>query len=238
MTFWPSPRTLAHRGSHQPLVRAVEVGDGRLPLNSAPERVARTEAQVIEAARALFLEHGYVATTLVQVGQRARVAERSAHVRFKIKAACSQGRRPVSRQRCRTYRCHAPTQRPAGDDGGHAAQADRSDGLQSVGITERAGALFDVAAQAEGTEPEDPGRPWTWSQHRVSRGRFTMVGTSDQRVPQVHHLPTGHLGRTWSSIWYANGATSGWYGSPSGRATEVFMAAAAAPRLTLPCGHE
>ena len=49
--------------------------------------VARTEAELVEAARALFLEQGYVATTLAQIAERAGVAARTVYVRFGTKAA-------------------------------------------------------------------------------------------------------------------------------------------------------
>ena len=41
---------------------------------------------LIDAARALFLEQGYVATTLAQVARRAGLAARTVYVRFGTKA--------------------------------------------------------------------------------------------------------------------------------------------------------
>ena len=97
-------------------------------VNPAPElrtaRVARTETLLVAAARELFLEQGYVATTLAQVAQRAGIAARTVYVRFGTKAALF--RRAVDE-----------------------ALVD-----VTMGIVERAAALFDVAAQAEGLEPE------------------------------------------------------------------------------------
>jgi AcrR family transcriptional regulator len=51
------------------------------------KRVARTEAQLIEAASVLFCDQGYVATTLAQIAERAGVAARTVYVRFGTKAA-------------------------------------------------------------------------------------------------------------------------------------------------------
>src|SRR5215216_3639997 len=50
-------------------------------------RVARTEAQLIAAATELFLERGYVATTLVQIALHAGIAPRTVYLRFGTKAA-------------------------------------------------------------------------------------------------------------------------------------------------------
>src|SRR5918911_3920091 len=51
------------------------------------QRVARTEAELMDAAHDLFLEQGYVSTTLAQVAQRAGLAARTVYVRFGTKAA-------------------------------------------------------------------------------------------------------------------------------------------------------
>ena len=119
------------------------------------ERVARTEAELIEAARALFLEHGYVATTLAQIAQRAGVAARTVYVRFGTKAALF--RRVVDQALVGDTEPIDVAHRP----GTRAAMtadtlAERIDAFADVciGIADRAGALFEVAAQAEGSEPE------------------------------------------------------------------------------------
>ena len=118
-------------------------------------RVARTETELVEAARALFLEHGYVATTLAQIARRAGVAERTVYVRFGTKA--SLFRRVVDHALVGDAEPIDVADRPRTRDTMTAATlAERLDALAevSVGIAERAGPLFEVAAQAEGLEPE------------------------------------------------------------------------------------
>ncbi|WP_033290377.1 TetR/AcrR family transcriptional regulator [Amycolatopsis jejuensis] len=127
--------------------------DARAEAGAA--RIARTEALVVDAARELFLERGYVATALTEVAERAGVAPRTVYVRFGTKAALFRrvvdealagdaepidvAHRPQAQ-----YAMTAPTLR------------ERLDALAdiSIGIADRAGALFEVAAQAEGAEPE------------------------------------------------------------------------------------
>src|SRR3954469_9652397 len=62
-----------------------EVNSG--PAGLSAQRVARTEAELMDAAQELFLDQGYVATTLAQVAQRAGLAARTVYVRFGTKAA-------------------------------------------------------------------------------------------------------------------------------------------------------
>jgi len=117
--------------------------------------VARTEAELIDAARALFLDHGYVATTLAQIAQRAGVAARTVYVRFGTKA--SLFKRVVDRALVGDAEPIDVAHRPRTHDAMTAdTLAERIDALAdvSIGIAERAGALFEVAAQAEGLEPE------------------------------------------------------------------------------------
>jgi AcrR family transcriptional regulator len=118
------------------------------------DRVSRTEAAVVDAARELFTAQGYVPTTLTQVAEQAGVATRTVFVRFGSKAAL--------------FRALVDRTLAGGDLVDVAAQArtqealsaptlpQRVDALVDVtaGIMRRAGALFDVAAQAEGLEPE------------------------------------------------------------------------------------
>ena len=118
-------------------------------------RVARTETELVEAARALFVEHGYVATTLAQIARRAGVAERTVYVRFGTKA--SLFRRVVDHALVGDAEPIDVAHRPRTRDAMTAPTlAERLDALAevSVGIAERAGPLFEVAAQAEGLEPE------------------------------------------------------------------------------------
>ena len=53
-------------------------------------RRADTEVRIIEAATELFVERGYVATTLADVAKRAGVGARTGYVRLATKAAMLQ----------------------------------------------------------------------------------------------------------------------------------------------------
>lgn len=117
-------------------------------------RVARTEAELVDAARALFLEHGYVATTLAQVAERAGLAARTVYVRFGTKAALFK--RVVDQALVGDAAPVDLAHRPRAQDAMTAETLhERIEALAevSVGVAERAGALFEVAAQAEGIEP-------------------------------------------------------------------------------------
>jgi AcrR family transcriptional regulator len=118
-------------------------------------RVARTETELMDAARSLFLQQGYVATTLAQIAERAGLAVRTVYVRFGTKAALF--RRVVDRALVGDADPIDVAHRPRTQDAMTAPTlAERIDALAevSVGIAGRAGALFEVAAQAEGLEPE------------------------------------------------------------------------------------
>ncbi|WP_320536195.1 helix-turn-helix domain-containing protein [Pseudarthrobacter sp. IC2-21] len=119
------------------------------------KRVARTEAQLIEAASVLFCDQGYVATTLAQIAERAGVAARTVYVRFGTKAALF--RRVIDQALVADAEPVDVAHRPRVRDAMTAATlAERIEALADVsaGIAERAGALFEVAAQSEGLEPE------------------------------------------------------------------------------------
>ena len=118
-------------------------------------RVARTEAQLIDAATGLFLARGYQATTLAEVARSAGLAPRTVYVRFATKAALfsrvvdralagGDARPPVLDQPVLRQAMSGPTL--AGRIGAFADAC--------VGIAERVGPLFEVAAQAEGIEPD------------------------------------------------------------------------------------
>jgi AcrR family transcriptional regulator len=133
--------------------------DVKTPSSAGPDlraaRVARTETELIDAARSLFLQQGYVATTLAQIAERAGLAARTVYVRFGTKAALF--RRVVDRALVGDADPIDVAHRPRTQDAMTAATlAERIDALAeiSVGIADRAGALFEVAAQAEGLEPE------------------------------------------------------------------------------------
>ena len=117
--------------------------------------MARTETELIDAAHTLFLERGYVATTLAAIARRAGVGERTVYVRFGTKATLF--RRVVDHALVGDTQpidfAHRPLTR-------EAMTADTLTGRihaladLSIGIAERAGPLFEVATQAEGLEPE------------------------------------------------------------------------------------
>ena len=118
-------------------------------------RVAQTEAQLIGAASVLFLDQGYVATTLAQIAERAGVAARTVYVRFGTKAALFS--RVVDQALVGDAEPVDVAHRPGVQDAMTAdTLAERIEAFAdvSVGIAERAGPLFEVAAQAEGLEPE------------------------------------------------------------------------------------
>jgi AcrR family transcriptional regulator len=132
-----------------------DVNTGPAGRGLSAQRVARTEAELMDAARDLFLEQGYVATTLAQVAQRAGLAARTVYVRFGTKAALF--RRVVDRALVGDTDPVDVAHRPG------MAPAMIADTLQArieafaavcIGVAERAGSLFVVAAQAEGVEPE------------------------------------------------------------------------------------
>lgn len=117
--------------------------------------MARTEAQIIEAARALFLDQGYVATTLAQIAEHAGVGARTVYVRFGTKAALFS--RVVDQALVGDSEPVDVAHRPRAQDAMTAESlAERIDAFAdvAVAIAERAGPLFEVAAQSEGLEPE------------------------------------------------------------------------------------
>src|SRR5512144_2850216 len=60
----------------------------RRPYRSAvrAEQAQRTRARILEAARALFLERGFAATTITSVAQAAGVATETVYVAYRSKA--------------------------------------------------------------------------------------------------------------------------------------------------------
>ncbi|MFL6061900.1 MAG: TetR/AcrR family transcriptional regulator [Marmoricola sp.] len=129
------------------------------PLPVRPDlraaRTARTEAAIVTAARSLFLEHGYVATTLADIALAAGVAARTVYVRFGTKAALF--RRVIDEALVGDAEPVDVASRPRAQDAMSAPSlAERIDAFVEVsaGIHERVAALFAVAAQAEVVEPE------------------------------------------------------------------------------------
>ncbi len=118
-------------------------------------KVAETQERIVEAARALFVRDGYHATTLTAVAERARVGHRTVYVRFGTKAALLRGVVDVAvggdaEQRTVGERdwLQAALTAPALADRVHALVGGIAD------LMARAGDLFEVALQAQASEPE------------------------------------------------------------------------------------
>ncbi|MEO8899018.1 MAG: helix-turn-helix domain-containing protein [Candidatus Dormibacter sp.] len=119
------------------------------------EQVALTERRVLEAASALFVERGYVGTSLLAVAEAAGVAPRTVYVRFGSKAQLLG--------RCIDTSIVGDTQPVALLDRDLAKPSlegatleERIDGLVALSraVMERSAALFAVATQAAAIEPE------------------------------------------------------------------------------------
>ena len=126
-----------------------------IPVDRRAARVAQTELRILAAARDLFLDHGYVATTLADVAERAGVAARTVYVRFGTKAAVFKrvvdvalvgDTAPVDL----AHRSGTVQSMSA------ATLEDRIRAFVGVsaGVIERTGELFGVAVEAEAAEPE------------------------------------------------------------------------------------
>ncbi len=117
-------------------------------------QIAQTEERIIAAATELFLENGYVPTTLEAVAKRAEVGARTVYVRFGTKAALLK--------RVVDVAIVGDTQ-PVdvlGRDWAQAGMAaptaaERIAASAAIGrqIMQRTGALFAVAQQAAAVEP-------------------------------------------------------------------------------------
>lgn len=68
---------------------AILLSGGIMPSRHEQRRM-RTEAAIIDAATALFLERGYQRTSLADIAERAGVAERTLYVRFDSKVKVYQ----------------------------------------------------------------------------------------------------------------------------------------------------
>ena len=118
------------------------------------EHVALTERRILEAGTRLFLERGYVGTSLLAVAELARVAPRTVYVRFGTKARLLD-------------RCIGAS---VAGDGSEGSQFNRSHDIAfaaptlderiraladlSSGIMDRSAALLAVGSQAAAIEPE------------------------------------------------------------------------------------
>jgi AcrR family transcriptional regulator len=118
-------------------------------------RVAQTERRILEAAQDLFLERGYLTTTLADVAERAGVAARTVYVRFGTKAAVFK--RVVDVALVGDTEPVDLAHRPGAVQSMSAATLEeriRAFVNLSAGVIERTGELFVVAVEAEATEPE------------------------------------------------------------------------------------
>jgi AcrR family transcriptional regulator len=167
------------------------------PLRQA--QVAHTEQRILAAATELFLEGGYLATTLEAVARRAQVAARTVYLRFGTKAALFKrvidvaivgDTEPVDvlgrdwMQAALT----APT----------AAERIAAGAAMGRQIMERTGALFAVAQQAAAVEPLIAG---FWQQGReqsrhaqaVFWTRMAEDGLLDPRVDLAWVIDTASI---------------------------------------------
>jgi AcrR family transcriptional regulator len=132
-------------------------------------QVAHTEQRILAAATELFLESGYLATTLEAVARRARLATRTVYLRFGTKAALFKrvvdvaivgDTEPVD-VLGRDWVRAALTAPTAAERIAASAAAGRQ-------IMQRTGALFAVAQQAAAVEPLIAG---FWQQGREQSRR-------------------------------------------------------------------
>ena len=132
------------------------ITDARPPVRSLRhEQVALTERRILEAATQLFVERGYVATSLLAVADAAGVSPRTVYVRFHSKARLFE--------RCLETSAVGDQQpatlldrdwvRPALES---PLLEQRLDAIVDMArsMMERSAALLAVAAQAAAVEPE------------------------------------------------------------------------------------
>jgi len=139
-------------------------------------QVAHTEQRILAAATELFLEGGYLATTLEAVARRAQVGARTVYLRFGTKAALFKrvidvaivgDTEPVD-VLGRDWMQAAMTAPTAAERIAASAAASRQ-------IMQRTGALFAVAQQAAAVEPMIAG---FWQQGREqTRHAFAVFWT-------------------------------------------------------------
>jgi AcrR family transcriptional regulator len=139
-------------------------------------QVAHTEQRILAAATELFLEGGYLATTLEAVARRAQVGARTVYLRFGTKAALFKrvidvaivgDTEPVD-VLGRDWMQAAMTAPTAAERIAASAAASRQ-------IMQRTGALFAVAQQAAAVEPLIAG---FWQQGREqTRHAFAVFWT-------------------------------------------------------------
>jgi AcrR family transcriptional regulator len=139
-------------------------------------QVAHTEERILAAATELFLEGGYLATTLEAVARRAQVGARTVYLRFGTKAALFKrvidvaivgDTEPVD-VLGRDWMQAAMTAPTAAERIAASAAASRQ-------IMQRTGALFAVAQQAAAVEPMIAG---FWQQGREqTRHAFAVFWT-------------------------------------------------------------
>jgi AcrR family transcriptional regulator len=117
-------------------------------------QIAQTEERIIAAAAELFLENGYVPTTLEAVAKRAQLGARTVYVRFGTKAALFK--RVVDVAIVGDTQPTGVLDRDWAQAGMTATTlAERIAASAAIGrqIMQRTGALFAVAQQAAAVEP-------------------------------------------------------------------------------------
>ena len=154
-------------------------------------RIAGTEKAILDAAHGLFVAQGYVPTTLAQVAEHAGVATRTVFVRFGSKVTLF--RRVIDRALAGDDEAIDVAHRPATEHALSAATlAERLAALAEVtaGIMRRAAPLFDVAAQAEGLEP-DLATAWQAGRRATAElaATFWKRAAADGLVPKGADLP-------------------------------------------------
>ncbi|HEX3592727.1 MAG TPA: helix-turn-helix domain-containing protein [Pseudonocardiaceae bacterium] len=118
-------------------------------------QIARTEQRILAAAQDLFLENGYVATTLAAIAEAADVGPRTVYVRFGTKVALFS--RVVDVAVAGDTQEIDVLHRDWLAEAMAAPTAEQRIALVVAGgraIVQRAGALFAVAQQAAAVEPE------------------------------------------------------------------------------------
>ncbi len=121
--------------------------DGSVPRSIRREQVALTERRVLDAATALFTDHGYAATSLAAVAAAAGVSPRTVYARFRSKARLLE--------RC-IETSVASDQPEAGPRLESPILDERIDAIVETAraTMERSAALLAVTSQAAALEPE------------------------------------------------------------------------------------
>jgi len=162
-------------------------------------QIAQTEERIIAAAAELFLENGYVPTTLEAVAKRAQVGARTVYVRFGTKAALFK--RVVDVAIVGDTQPTGVLDRDWAQAGMTApTAAERIAASAAIGrqIMQRTGALFAVAQQAAAVEPLiaafwQQGREQSRHAQEVFWTRMADDGLLDSQVDLAWLIDTASL---------------------------------------------